>query len=263
MRTIYRFELRRGRTTTIIFTAICTALLIFVMAVYPLFKDMLGDMSSMMGDMGAFSEMFGMDQLDYGSAQDYFATEGGLMVALCGSILAAFLGGAALGREEGERTAEWLLTHPISRGRIFFGKLLSMATLLLIMNVVCAVLTGLSFPVIGEPLNVKTFSLFFIAQFVMHMEVGCISLLLSAMMKRNAGPVGLGLAMVMYFVSLIAAALDELEFLTFVTPFTYSDAATIFTDGKIDMVKMGIGIAVMIVCGIAAHGIWCRKDISA
>lgn len=263
MKTIYKFELRRGRTTTIIFTVICAALLIFVMAVYPLFKDMLGDMSAMMSDMGAFSEMFGMDQLDYGSAQDYFATEGGLMVALCGSILAAFLGGAALGREESERTGEWLLTHPISRSRIFFGKLLSMATLLLIMNAVCALFTGLSFPVIGEPLNVKTFLLFYLAQYVMHLEIGCISLLFSALMKRSAGPVGLGLAMIMYFVSLIAAALEELEFLTFVTPFTYSDAAAIFTDGSIDMVKMCIGIAVMLLCGIAAHGIWCKKDISA
>ncbi len=263
MRTVYKFELRRGRTTTLIFTLICTALLLFVMAVYPLFKDMLGDMSTMMSDMGAFSEMFGMDQLDYGSAQDYFATEGGLMVAFCGSILAAFLGGAALGREEGDRTAEWLLTHPISRSRIFFGKLLSMATLLLIMNAVCALFTGLSFPIIGEPLNVKTFLLFYLAQYVMHLEIGCMSLLLSALMKRSAGPIGLGVALVMYFVSLIAAALEELEFLTYITPFTYSDAAAIFTEGSIDMVRMGIGIAVLVVCTIAAHGIWCKKDIAA
>ncbi len=263
MKTVYKFELRRGRTTTLIFTLICTGLLLFVMAVYPLFKDMLGDMSSMMSDMGAFSEMFSMDELNYGSAQDYFATEGGLMVALCGSILAAFLGGGLLGREESERTGEWLLTHPISRSRIFFGKFLSMATLLLIMNVFCALLTGLSFPAINEPLDLKTFSLFYLAQFVMHMEIGCISLLFSAMMKRSAGPIGLGLAMIMYFVSLIAAALEELEFLTYITPFTYSDAASIFTKGEIDMVRMGIGLGIMIVCGIAAHGIWRKKDIAA
>ncbi len=263
MKHIYRFELRRGRTTTIIFTAICTGLLLFVMAVYPLFKEMLGEMTNMMASLGDFSEMFSMDELDYGSAQDYFATEGGLMLSLCGSILAAFLGGAALAREESEHTGEWLLTHPIARSRVFFGKFFAMVTLLLVINVVCGVLTGLSFPVIGEPLNVKTFALFYAAQYVMHLEIGCISLLLSAMMRRSAGPIGLGIAMIMYFLSLISSALEELKFLSYVTPFSYSDAAAIFNDGGIDLVKMGIGAAILLVCAVSAHAVWCKKDISA
>ncbi len=263
MKTICRFELRRGRTTTLIFTAVCAGLLIFVMAIYPLFKDMLGDMSAMMADMGEFAQIFSMDELDYGSAQDYYATEGSLVLALCGSILAAFLGGAILGREESERTGEWLLTHPISRGKVFFGKILSVITLVFILNTVCALASGVLFPIINEPLNIKTFALFFIAQFAMHMEIASISLLLSAVMKRNAGPIGLGIAMIMYFLSLIAAALEELEFITYVTPFSYSDAATIFLNGEIDIVKLGIGLGITAVCGISAYAIWCRKDISA
>lgn len=263
MKTVFRFELRRGRTMTLIFTAACTALIILVMALYPMMKDMLGDMSEMFANMGEYSEMFSMGEMDYASAQDYYATEGGMVIALCGAALAAFLGGSLLGREEGEHTAEWLLTHPVSRSRIFFGKLFSMAVHLLFINIVCAVLTGISFPLINEPLNIKTFSLFFLAQFVMHMETGCISLLLSSVMRRAAGPVGLGIAMVMYFLSLISAAAEELEFITYITPFSYSDASAIFTDGSVDIVKLGIGVAVMLICGISAHVIWCKKDISA
>lgn len=263
MKTIYKFELRRGKNTALIFTIVCTALILFCMAVYPMLKDMLGDMSVMMADMGEFAQMFSLDELDYGSAQDYYATEGGIMLALCGAILAAFLGGGTLGREESEHTAEWLLTHPVSRSRIFLGKLLAAATLLLGMNVVCAVVTGLSFPVIGEPLEIKTFAMFYIAQYIMHLEIACVSLLLSSLMRRSAGPLGLGISMVMYFLSLTASAVEELEFLTYITPFSYSDAASIFSEGAIDMAKMGIGIAVMAVSAAAAHIIWCRKDISA
>lgn len=263
MKTIFRFELRRGRTMTIIFTSVCTGLILFVMALYPLMKDMLGEMSTMIGDMGNYSEAFSMDELNYGTAQDYYATEGGMALTLCGAILACFLGGGMLGREEGEHTAEWLLTHPLSRRRIFLGKFLAMAVLLLVMNLVCGVLTGLSFPIINEPLNLKTFSLFFLAQFVMQMEMGCVCLLLSALMRRSAGLPGLGITLVLYFVSLIAAAFEEVEFLTYITPFTYADAASIFTKGSIDMVRMGIGMGIMLLCGLAAVRKWSRKDISA
>lgn len=263
MKTVYRFEIRRNRNTALIFTAACTALILFCMAVYPMMKDMLGDMSTMLADMGEFSQMFSLDELDYASAQDYYATEGGIMLALCGSLLAASLGGSMLGREEGEHTGEWLLTHPISRSAVFSGKLLSAATLLFGMNLVCAVATGLSFPVIGESLNVGTFALFYLAQFVMHMEIVCICMCISAFMKRSAGALGLGVALIMYFLYLISSALEELEMLTFITPFGYSDAASIFSAGSIDPVKMGIGIAVMAVCGIVSWGVWCRKDISA
>ncbi len=263
MKTIFRFELRRGRTTTIIFTAICTGLLIFVMALYPLMKDMLSEMTDTMADMGAFSEAFSMDELNYGSAQDYFATEGGMALTLCGAILASFLGGGMLGREESEHTGEWLLTHPVSRRRIFLGKFLAMAVLLLVLNLVCGVLTGLSFPIIGEPLNLKTFSLFFIAQYIMQMEMGCIALLLSASMRRSAGPLGLGLSLVLYFVSLIAAAFDEVKFITYITPFTYADAASIFTEGSLDMLRVGIGMGIMLLCALAACTKWNKKDIAA
>ncbi len=263
MKTVYRYEMRRNRNTALIFTIICTGMLFFVMAVYPLFKDMLGDMTAMMADLGAFSEMFSMDKLDYGSAQDYYATEGGTMMSLCGSILAALLGGAMLGREEGEHTGEWLLTHPISRGKIFMGKFLTVTTLLFGMNLICAVLTGLSFPMIGESLDVGTFALFFTAQFVMHMEIACISMLISAFMKRSAGFIGLGIALVMYFLYLISSALEELEVITYITPFGYCDAAKIFSDGSIDATRMCIGIAAAAVCGMAAFVRWCRKDIAA
>lgn len=248
---------------TVIFTAACTALILMIMALYPMMKSVMGDMSEMFADMGEYSELFSTEELDYSGAQDYYATEGGMVLVLCGAVLAAFLGGSLLGREESERTGEWLLTHPVSRSRIFFGKLFSMVIHLLCINIICAVLTGLSFPVISEPLNVKTFALFFLAQFIMHMEIGCIALLLSAVMRRAAGPVGLGIAMIMYFLGTIAAVTEELEFITYITPFSYSDASTIFANGSVDSVRMGIGIAVMLVCGISAHIIWCRKDISA
>lgn len=263
MKTIYRYEIRRNKNTTLIFTLICTGMLFFVMAVYPLFKDMLGDMTDMMAELGAFSEMFSMDKLDYGSAQDYYATEGGAMLSLCGSILAALLGGSMLGREEGERTGEWLLTHPVGRGKVFAGKLLAVATLLFGMNLVCAVGTGLSFPMIGESLNVKSFVLFFVSQFVMHMEIACISMLISSFMRRSAGFIGLGVALVMYFLYLIASALEELEAITYITPFAYCDPAKIFSDGCIDMVRMCIGIAAATLFGLTAFIRWCRKDIAA
>jgi chromate transporter len=81
-----------------------------------------------------------MSDINFGEFIGYFATEFSNTVLLGGSLFAAIIASGALSSEEGDGTAEFLLTHPISRSKILLAKLLSIITRILILNLaICAV----------------------------------------------------------------------------------------------------------------------------
>ena len=63
---------------------------------------------------------------------------------------------------------------------------------------------------------------------------------------QSAG-VGLGIAVMMYFLNLVANIAEVAEFLRYITPFGYCDGADIVSNGNLD----GTMVAIDIVMGIA------------
>ena len=64
-----------------------------------------------------------MDRLNFGTLIGFYAIECGNVLGLGGAFYAALCAAAILSKEEKERTAEFLLTHPVSRIRIITEKL--------------------------------------------------------------------------------------------------------------------------------------------
>ena len=77
-----------------------------------------------------------MDRLNFGTLVGFYAVEGGNMLGIGGAFFAAITAITALMKEEKERTAEFLLTHPLSRVRVITEKLLSVYAIIVILNVV-------------------------------------------------------------------------------------------------------------------------------
>ena len=73
---------------------------------------------------------------------------------------------------------------------------------------------------------------------------------------------GLGLAVLAYFLNLIANISEKMEFLRFVTPFSYAEGADIITQGNLDwgLVLLGMGYALAAVA--AAFWYYGRKDLT-
>ena len=73
---------------------------------------------------------------------------------------------------------------------------------------------------------------------------------------------GLGIALVLYFMNLVKNIVDELEFLKFVTPFAYTDGAQITTDVALDWPLVALGFAYGIVVVIIGYVKYSKKDIA-
>ena len=94
----------------------------------------------------------------------------------------------------------------------------------------------------------------------MQCELAFICYCISSYIKRGGNGIGIGIASLGYFLNIILNISDKAQWLKYVTPFAYSDAADILSKAEIKWDLIGIGIYA--IAG-AAIGFWqyCKKDI--
>lgn len=261
--TLLRHELKAGRLQVAIWSGTVSVMTLLTMLLYPSFRDQMDSVSKIFAMMGPFTAALGMDVLPLGTAVGFYGIENGTMLAIGGTMFAAFTGIAMLAKEEGGHTAEFLLTQPISREKVVVQKLLALALLLVMFNAVCALVGVLCFAAIGEALPRGTFLLFHALQLMLHLEIACVCFAISAFCRRAPIGLGLGIALLLYCVSLLTNAVDAIKGLRFLTPFSYADASMIFAKGATDPVLVAIGAVVTVGCALLAVVRYRGKDIAA
>ena len=260
--TVFKHELRQGRSALIIWTAAISFMLGVCIVIYPEMSTQMGDISAMFADMGSFSQAFGMDRINFGEFLGFFGVECGNVLGLGGAFFAALLGISALAKEEKEHTAEFLLTHPVSRTRVITEKLCAVIAQIVILNLAVVAVTALSVLIIGEEADIKTLAMLFSAFFLMQLEVAAVTFGISAFLRRGSLGIGLGLAAVFYFMNIVANLIDETKFLKYITPFGYTESADIIADGALNGGYLAVGMALAAIGVILAFWKYGRKDIS-
>ena len=259
---IFFHELRQNKLSIIIWSAALSFMLGVCVIIYPEMSSQMGEISNMFADMGAFTEAFGMDQLNFGEFMGYFGVECGNTLGLGGAIFAAIVGVSALSKEEKNHTAEFLLTHPVSRAKIITEKLLAAFAQVIILNVAVVAITCLCILAVGVEADAAKLALVFLAYLIMQLQIVAITFGMSAFLNDGALGEGLGLEFGLYFMNIISNLSDKLEFVKFITPFSYADGAHIIPNGSIEIKYLAVGL-VLSVCGIAAAYLkYMRKDIA-
>lgn len=260
--TILKHEMRQGRNSLIIWTAVIAFMLGVCILIYPEMSKQMDGIGEAFANMGGFSAAFGMDKINFGEFIGFFGVECGNVLGLGGAFFAALTGISALSKEEREHTTEFLLTHPVSRQSVIAQKLVSIVAQIIILNAAAVCVTALSAIMIGELPEIKPLALMFAAYLIMQIEIAAICFGLSAFIGRGGLGLGLGLAAAFYFLNIIANLTESAEFLKYITPFGYTDSADIIADGQIEIKYLAVGI-VMTVIGIgAAFWKYGQKDIS-
>ena len=259
--TILRHELRRSRVPFWIWTGAIGFLLAVCIFLFPEMKGEMEGVGEVFSSMGAFTAAFGMDRLNFGTLSGYYAIECGNVLGLGGAFFAALLAAGMLCKEEKERTAEFLLTHPVSRARIVTEKLLAVLLLITVMNLIIYALAVGSILAIGEDVPWRELNLQHLAYWLLQLELAGICFGVSAFLRRGSAGVGLGIAAMLYFMNLIANITESAAFLKDITPFGYCDGAEIVSSGSLDCKRLAIGAIFFAVGVAAAYWKYTRKDI--
>lgn len=229
--------------------------------IYPEMETQMGDVSSVFAEMGSFSAAFGMDRLNFGEFIGFFGVECGNILGLGGAFFAALLGISVLAKEEKEHTAEFLLTHPVSRREVVSKKLVSVLLQILLLNIFVVVITAVSICAIGESPDIRPLFLLFLAYFILQVEIASVCFGISAFLNQGGAGIGLGMAALLYFLNIIANLTEDAKFLKYVTPFSYTESADIIADECLNTEYLAVGLMFTVI-GIGM-GFWqyCRKDI--
>ena len=259
---VIRHELKQSRISLIIWSVAIGFLLAVCIFMFPEMKGEMNEVSEVFSSMGSFTQAFGMDKVNFGTLLGFYAVECGNILGLGGAFFASLCAISVLSKEEKERTAEFLLTHPVSRVRVVAEKLISVILQILILNAVVYVTAISSIALIGETVPWQEITLMHTAYLILQLELVGICFGVSAFLCRGSIGIGLGIAVIMYFLNIIANLTESAEFLKYITPFGYADGAEIVRNVSLDANMIVIGLLFAAI-GISAGFIkYCRKDIS-
>ena len=259
--TLIKHELKQGRISFIIWTVSIGFLLAICVFLFPEMKGQMEGISKIFSAMGSFTAAFGMDRLNFGTLIGFYAIECGNVCGLGGAFYAALCAVSVLSKEEKDKTAEFLLTHPVSRSRIITEKLIAVLIQITAMNMIIYMISISSMTIIGETIPWKEVNLLHLAYYILQIELGGICFGISAFLRKGTAGIGLGIAAMMYFLNLIANISDVADFLKYITPFGYCEGADIISSGRLDGTLVAIGMIIGIAGIAAAYLYYTRKDI--
>jgi ABC-2 type transport system permease protein len=192
----------------------------------------------------------------YGIMSVYF----GLMAA----IAAGLWGSDIISKEERDKTVEFSLVLPVSRTRVITAK-----TLAALVNCIAYALVTWAISLVAarsytpDPGFYSFLRLEMIAMFLVELIFLAIGIMLGAVMKRYrlSGTLVVAVVLVTYFFSIITVMQKNLDFLKYLTPFKYFDAAVFLTTHSLDGTYLAITAAIVVVCLVAAYLVYNRRDL--
>ena len=258
---ILQQEIKSQRLAIVIWSLSIGLLIAVCVLMYPEMKAEMTDVNEIFASMGSFSSAFGMDQLNFGTLIGFYAVEGGNMLGIGGAFFAAIVGITSLMKEEKDRTAEFLFTHPLTRGRVLLEKVCSIYIILLIMNLIVYVISVVSILVIGEKIDWTVLSLIHLAYFLMQCEIAMICFGISAFLRKGGIGIGIGVAAGLYFLNIVANISQDAKALKYITPFAYTEGYELINNKKIPMEYLISGMILMLAGIIVASVYYRKKDI--
>ena len=259
--TLIKHELKKGCKSLAIWTLTIGFFVVICVLMFPEMKGEMEDVSEMFSSMGAFTQAFGMDKLNFGTLMGFYAIECGNILGIGGAFYAAILGITALAKEEKERTAEFLLSHPISRNKIITEKLIAIFIQIITMNVLVLFMAVISIVCINEEILWRELLLLHLAYFLVQIVLTGICFGISAFIRSSGIGAGIGLAITMYFINIVSNITDSVKNLKYITPFGFAEGADIMLNADLDWNIVAINMFFSLVGVVVAYMKYINKDI--
>lgn len=260
---LYKHEIRQNLKSFIIWTG-CIGLFNFAfILLFITLKSTMLDMADSYADMGTYSQMLGLKELNIGTMDGFFAIEIGMIHSLGSAMFAATFGSAIICKEEAMHTSEFITTLPASRNKILTSKYICMITNLVLFTVICTLLYLLGFIMIGEDIDMKSYLLYMLAQVIMNVEIGSICYMISAKLKKSLAGIAIGVVILLYCADMMVRVIDDIKFIKYIEPFYYANASDIFIDGSLNGGIIAIGLVITAITTFIGFYIYNKKDLAS
>ncbi|MBC8062759.1 MAG: ABC transporter permease subunit [Clostridiaceae bacterium] len=262
---IYLHELKAYRKSTIIWTCSLVLIVILFMSMFSSISQNATDFEkTLQGIPEAAQKAIGLSLDTFFSLLGFYSYLF-LYVLLCGAIQAMNLGTSIISKEVREKTADFLLTKPVTRNQIMTAKLLAVLTSLVITNVVYFIASLIMVnSVKTQSFSLKIFFMISITLFfvqLMFMTIGIIISVVSPKIK-SVLPISLGVVFGFFMLGMLSSNIGDTAS-RFLIPFKYYDYAYIIKNSSYEISFIIVEIIFILVTILASYMIYDKKDIHA
>lgn len=188
-----------------------------------------------------------------------------LYILLIGAIQAMNLGTAIISKEVRDKTADFLLTKPVTRIKIMTAKLLASFTSLLITNIFYLTAAFIMASLVEtKAYSLKTFFLLSVTLFFIQLIFLALGIIVSVIIPKikSVLPISLGTVIGFFVIGSLASATGD-SALRYFTPFQYFNFAYIMQNAKYESSYLVAAICFVAAAVIASYYIYLKRDIHA
>lgn len=261
---IFLHELKACRKSIIIWA--CSMTILAVLYIF-LFKGLGSDIESFKAFLNnmpdVMKKVFNI-LIDSISTLEGFYSFVFSFVVLCGAIQAMNLGTAIVSKEIRDKTADFLMTKPVSRKTIMTSKLMAAFSALVITNMIYQVLTILVAVVVVNSFNIKIFFMISLTMFFVQLMFMALGILISVLAGKIKSVISVSLSTVFgfYILGSLGSFLGE-ERVRYLSPFRYFDSAYIIEHATYETSFVVVGIVFIIAAIAGSYLVYIKKDVHA
>ncbi len=258
-------ELRAYRKSMVVWNISLVLIVVLFMSIFPTFaKDAENFAKLLEGYPEAVRKAFGLNLETLFSVLGYYCYAL-TFITLIGAIQAMNLGTSIVSKEVREKTADFLLTKPITRGAVLTNKLLAALISIIVTNVIYLTAASfMAFQVATEKFSYSTFFMLSITMFFVQVIFLAIGIIISVMVSKLKAvlSVSLGTVFAFYFLGMISSTTGD-EAKRYISPFRYFDTAYILEHSSFEVPFLLTGIVIIILSISVSYYIYTKKDIHA
>ena len=262
---IYLREMKSSRKSLFIW---CIAMIAFVAAAMGKYAassyvsgQSLNDIISQMPE--AVKSMFGADRFDLSKAIGFYGAMF-IYVVLMAAIHASLIGANIISKEEDDKTAEFLMSKPVSRTKMITSKLLAAITNIAVFNII-TMLSSIYFVGYyskGENVTDNVIRLM-VGVLFLQLIFMSLGLCFSAFLKnpKLASPCTVGIMLATYILSLAIDINSHLSGLKYFTPFKYFDAKNLIYGKGFEIIYIVLSILIISVFICVTYVFYKKRDL--
>lgn len=262
---VFFHELRSYRKSVLIWAVSLSFLLIVFMGMFPAFTQ---DVDATRKILASFPEAI---RKAFDMSLEHFFTIYGFQaylltfIALAGAVQAMNLSVGIMSKEESGKTADFILSKPISRTKVLTNKILAALCLIIFTNVVfCAVSLSAATVVSKDGFEAGIYMLICLTLFLIQLFFLAFGFLLGVLIPKIKSVVSVSLPAVFAFfvIGMLGEVLGNEE-ARLICPFKFFDSNYIIEHGAYEVKYLLIELCFIILAIIATYIIFIKKDIRA
>lgn len=259
---IFIHELKAYRKSIVIWSTTLAAVSVLFILLFNLIMPDIEAFKTVMNSMPDVVRKLLISNVDMISTLEGFYSFFFVYIILCAAIQAMNIGVSILSKEVREKTADFLLTKPVSRMDIITAKLLAAFSCIVITDAIFLALTLLSTLTVTIAFNMKIFLMVNLTMFFVQMIFFALGVLVSVMAKKVKSVVSISLSTVFGFfiISMLGSIIGD-EAVRYISPFKYYDLPYIVQHAAYETRFTVIGVLFVIVAIVAGYWIYIKKDV--